>query len=164
MVICEVVSDLLQLSWGGAGVGFVLHRVLRRFPCAQPRPQPWPRRSAPRRASSTCRASSTRRRGSSSTSGPTSPSSRPCSSSPSTASAWGRLSTGKPSTTTPLSSSIWRSVHESSGFISKPGFFPPFLIFGIVVFSLHRAVWNTERSTAVFSTKLQMLGNLVYCG
>lgn len=58
------------------------------FHSVQPiRTQPWPQKSAPRRGFSTCRASSTRRRGSCSTSGLTSPSSRPCSSSPSTASA-----------------------------------------------------------------------------
>lgn len=66
----------------------------------------WRLTSALRSVSSTCRASSTRHRGRCSTRGRTSPSSRPCSSSPLTASAWGRPSTAKPSTTTLQSSSI----------------------------------------------------------
>ena len=68
----------------------------------------WQQTSAHRSGSSTCRVSSTRRHGRSSTRGRTSPSSRRCSSLPSMGNAWGRPWTAKPSTTTPLSSDIWR--------------------------------------------------------
>lgn len=111
-------------SWvrGDAGVEFVLRQC---FILCSPWTQPWPQRLAPRRASSTCRASSTRRHGSSSTSGLTLRSSRPCSSSPLMANAWGRLSTERPSTTTLQSSSIWRSVSECSGLFRKLIFLLP---------------------------------------
>ena len=72
---------------------------------------PWQQTLARHSGSSTCRGSSIRRRGRCSTRGRTSPSSRPCSSSPSTGNAWGRLWTAKPSTTTHLSLDTWRYTH-----------------------------------------------------